>query len=97
MSLGWLLHHAEVVAFLLFAFLIGVEIGQILIVALVLGFGYLLLNVFKLSKMIWTISISLIEIVVAIDYLFRDNLDLNNIVNFSKSENQFFFFFIDYQ
>jgi len=49
----------------LFAFNIGVEVGQIVIVALVIVLAYLLLNVFRLQKKYWTITISLLAILVA--------------------------------
>ena len=49
----------------LFAFNIGVEAAQIAIVGLVMTLGYVLLNLLKLPKKYWTISISIIGIVVA--------------------------------
>ena len=49
----------------LFAFNIGVELGQIVIVSLVLGLGFLLINVLQVSKKYWTFSISMIAILVA--------------------------------
>lgn len=49
----------------LFAFNIGVEVGQLIIVALILMIGYILLNIIKLKKPYWTLSISLLSIIVA--------------------------------
>ena len=49
----------------LFAFNIGVEAGQLIIVALILMIGYILLNIIKLKKPYWTLSISLLSIIVA--------------------------------
>ncbi|MFZ1455556.1 MAG: HupE/UreJ family protein [Saprospiraceae bacterium] len=49
----------------LFAFNIGVEVGQLIIVALILMIGYILLNIIKLKKPYWTLSISLLSMFVA--------------------------------
>ena len=49
----------------LFAFNIGIEVGQLIIVALILMIGYILLNIIKLKKPYWTLSISLLSIIVA--------------------------------
>ncbi len=49
----------------LFAFNVGVEAGQLIIVSGVLILGYLLMNFMRLPKKYWTISISLIAILVA--------------------------------
>ena len=49
----------------LFAFNIGVEAGQIIVVALVMTLGYLLMNILKLPKKYWTIPISLAAILIA--------------------------------
>jgi hypothetical protein len=50
----------------LFAFNIGVEAGQIAIVAVVMTLGYILLNLLKLPKKYWTIPISVVGILVAV-------------------------------
>ena len=49
----------------LFAFNIGIEVGQLIIVALILMIGYILLNIIKLKKPYWTLSISLLSMFVA--------------------------------
>lgn len=49
----------------LFAFNLGVEAGQIIIVVFVSAIAFLLLNIFKLPKKYWTITISLVAILVA--------------------------------
>lgn len=49
----------------LFAFNVGVEVGQVAIVAVVMGLGYLWMSVGKFSKKYWTIAISVIGIIVA--------------------------------
>ena len=48
----------------LFAFNIGIEVGQLIIVALILMIGYILLNIIKLKKPYWTLSISLLSMFV---------------------------------
>lgn len=49
----------------LFAFNLGVEAGQIIIVVFVAAVAFLLLNIFKLPKKYWTITVSLVAILVA--------------------------------
>lgn len=49
----------------LFAFNIGVEAGQIAIVALVMALGFVVMNLLKLPKKYWTIPISVLGIIVA--------------------------------
>lgn len=49
----------------LFAFNLGVEAGQIVIVVFVVAVAFLLLNIFKLPKKYWTITVSLVAIFVA--------------------------------
>ncbi len=49
----------------LFAFNIGVEIGQVIIVAIVMTFAYTMINIIKLDKKYWTIPMSILGIVVA--------------------------------
>lgn len=66
-----ILGHEESIIKPLFAFNIGVEVGQIFIVAMVMGLGFLMMNVINLPKKYWTITISLVAIVVA-GYLLMD-------------------------
>lgn len=49
----------------LFAFNVGVEVGQIFIVAIVMVLGFMLMHLLKLPKKYWTIGISIIAIGVA--------------------------------
>lgn len=42
----------------LFAFNIGVELGQLLIVAIILGIAYLALNIFKVKQREWNLFVS---------------------------------------
>lgn len=49
----------------LFAFNVGVEVGQVVIVSVVLVLGYILMYYLKLPKKYWTIGISIIAILVA--------------------------------
>lgn len=49
----------------LFAFNLGVEAGQIAIVAVVMAIGFVIMNVLRLPKKYWTISISIAGILVA--------------------------------
>jgi hypothetical protein len=49
----------------LFAFNIGVEVGQIVIVVVVMLLGFMLLDVLKLKKTYWTIPISAAAIIIA--------------------------------
>ena len=57
---------SESVIMPLFAFNIGVETGQIVIVFMVMMAGYFLVNILKLKKHVWTISLSSIAIVISI-------------------------------
>ena len=57
---------SESVIMPLFAFNIGVETGQIVIVFMVMMAGYFLVNILKLKKHVWTISVSSIAIVISI-------------------------------
>ena len=42
----------------LFAFNIGVELGQLMIVAIILGCAYLALNIFKVKQREWNLFVS---------------------------------------
>ncbi|MEL6844334.1 MAG: HupE/UreJ family protein, partial [Bacteroidota bacterium] len=42
----------------LFAFNVGIEAGQLMIVIVLLGIGYLIMNVLKVKQQSWTIFIS---------------------------------------
>ncbi|MFK7932144.1 MAG: HupE/UreJ family protein [Saprospiraceae bacterium] len=53
----------------LFAFNIGVEIGQLIIVIIVLLIGFVAMNVLKIKQLLWSRSIS-IAIIIATFYLF---------------------------
>lgn len=55
----------------LFAFNVGVEVGQIFIVTIVMALGYLLSDIFKLPKKYWTGTISVMAIIVATYLLYR--------------------------
>ncbi|MBK9733956.1 MAG: HupE/UreJ family protein [Saprospiraceae bacterium] len=57
---------SESVIMPLFAFNIGVETGQIVIVFMVMMAGYFLVNILKLKKHIWTISVSSIAIIISV-------------------------------
>lgn len=50
----------------LFAFNLGVEVGQIIIVAFVMIFGLIIIDLFKVKLKYWTIPISLAAIFIAI-------------------------------
>ena len=49
----------------LLAFNIGVEIGQVVIVAIVMTMAFVLINILKAHKKYWTIPMSILGIVVA--------------------------------
>ena len=49
----------------LLAFNIGVEIGQVVIVAIVMTMAFVLINILKVHKKYWTIPMSILGIVVA--------------------------------
>ncbi|MBC7884956.1 MAG: HupE/UreJ family protein [Saprospiraceae bacterium] len=49
----------------LFAFNIGVELGQIVIVSIVMALAFVVLHLLKIQKKYWTIPVSLFSIVVA--------------------------------
>ncbi|MBK8054429.1 MAG: HupE/UreJ family protein [Saprospiraceae bacterium] len=53
----------------LFAFNLGVEVGQLLVVGILLVLGYFIIKIFKLKKSYWTILISITAIVVAFNLL----------------------------
>ncbi|MEY3421128.1 MAG: hypothetical protein RIR48_1417 [Bacteroidota bacterium] len=53
----------------LFAFNLGVEVGQLLVVGILLVLGYFIITVFKLKKSYWTVLISIAAIVVAFNLL----------------------------
>ena len=55
----------------LFAFNVGVEVGQIFIVTLVMALGYLLSDIFKFPRKYWTGTISVMAIMVATYLLCR--------------------------
>ncbi len=63
---------ADAVYYLL-AFNIGVELGQIIVVAITLGIAYIVLHIAKLPLRIWQVSLSSIILVYAI-YLTIKNL-----------------------
>ena len=55
----------------LLAFNIGVEIGQIIIVAVVMTLAFVVINILKADKKYWTIPMSILGIVVATYLLFK--------------------------
>jgi len=55
----------------LFAFNLGVEVGQVVIVAIVMTLAYILIHLLKVDKKYWTIPMSVLGIVVATYLLLR--------------------------
>ena len=70
---------AEIVQPLL-AFNIGLELGQLVIVSLVLGLAYLVLNIFRVRQLTWVHIVSGIIIGMAIT-LIADNEYMNELLN----------------
>lgn len=55
----------------LFAFNIGVEVGQIIIVGIVMSIAFLMINVMKVAQKYWTIPMSVLGVVVATYLVFK--------------------------
>jgi len=63
---GWL--------FKLLKFNIGVEIGQLFILAIIIGIGYIVTRVLKVKGIYWSYALSVLSLLVAIRLIF-DNLN----------------------
>ncbi len=58
----------------LLAFNIGLEIGQIIIVAIILGISYLVMNLGKVRQQMWQYAVSALAGVMALYLIFQTNL-----------------------
>jgi len=53
----------------LFAFNVGIELGQLLIVAFILIVSYLALSILKIQQKYWAIGVSLVALIMAVNLL----------------------------
>jgi len=74
-----LLGKAESIVFPLFSFNIGLEIGQIIVVSLLLLFSLALCSIFKIKPKIWSITISILVLIPSIIISINRLMDLINL------------------
>jgi hypothetical protein len=63
---GWLLK--------LLKFNIGVEIGQLFVLAIIIGIGHVVIRVLKVKGLYWSYALSMLSLLIAIRLIF-DNLN----------------------
>ena len=61
--------NASDVIFPLFSFNVGIELGQLIIVLIILGLGYVAMNVLKVKQQYWNWTVSGLAFVIAIKLL----------------------------
>lgn len=66
-TIRFMLAKSENIAMPLLGFNLGLEAGQIFVVAIIIALGYLLVNIFKLKQKWWIYSISAVALVIAVN------------------------------